>query len=225
MYAFLVFALLGQQEPIVQPERWEIKLPFEVGKTYNWSVAVDTTIQGSALTAEFKAVLSMKTKEEGGGLKGTMGWQELYVNGEPAGEDATATNAILNSRGMLINAESELGEDFRRMASVLFLIYPEAPIAPKDKWSYTYEAKKDSKNYKIKFDFEVMGIEKIKDQDTLKIFAKASEEGDTPMTSEGYFWVSKDGIPQKISINIKNWPVPQAGQPLDVSLVATYIAK
>lgn len=225
MYAFLVFTLLGQQEPTVQPERWEIKLPFEVGKTYNWSVVVDTTIQGSAMTAEFKAVLSMKTKEEGVGLKGTMGWQELLLNGEPIGEDLVATNAILNSRGMLINAESELGEDFRRMASILFLIYPETPIAPKDKWSYTYETKKDSKNYKIKFDFEVIGKEKIKDQETLKIFAKAAEEGDTPMASEGYFWVSQDGIPRKISINIKNWPVSQVGQPLDVTLVANYITK
>jgi len=144
------------------------------------------------------------------------------LNSEPISEDLVATNAVLTSRGMLTNAESELGEDFRRMASVLFLIYPETPVSAKDKWSYTYEAKRDSKNYKIKFDFEVIGKEKLDDQETLKIFAKATEEGDTPMASEGYFWVSQDGLPRKISLNIKNWPVSQAGQPLDVTLIAYY---
>lgn len=202
---------------------WEMKLPYEEGKKYLFQTELKVNMFGSNLDVSYIAELNVKSKSEKG-LKGTMLWRNLMVDGEQVGEDLDIP-AELNQRGYLVDAQSEWGEDFRRMASVFFFIYPEKPVEIGSKWTYGFKLDQKSEKDYYTADFEVKSREKIGDKEVLKISIAGKETRSDAMKVDGFFWVSRTGTVEEIELSIKQWPIAPAGTVADATLTAVNISK
>ena len=89
-----------------------------------------------------------------------------------------------------------------------------------DKWTFEMTPAKADKRI-MTSSYEVVGTEKLKGIDALKISAKLEEKGENGMSSKGFFWISKEGKPLKYELDVKNWVVPMAGsEPVDGAAAA-----
>ncbi|NOG91760.1 MAG: hypothetical protein HND42_00745 [Armatimonadetes bacterium] len=201
-------------------QKWEIKAPFTEGFTQKLAVQAEITTQGT-MALDFMAVLTIKKKDDKG-FQAELAWKDLQLDGQPIGEDLTAP-AQLGTRGELVRAEDEeLGETLTRMANPFFILYPPNGVQAGDKWSHSQELKTTDGNFKVTYDYEVKGVEKIGETEVLKIAVKAAESGLTPpMKYDGFYWIAKDGTIERLELNITDWPVPPMGGSFPLKQKAT----
>lgn len=202
-------------------QKWEIKVPFVEGFTQKLAVQAQVTAQ-TTMEIDFLAVLTIKKKEDKG-FQAELGWKDLQIDGQPIGEDLTAP-AQVGLRGELVRAEAEeLGEALTRMANPFFILYPPNGVQVGDKWSHSQELKTTTDgNFKITYDYEVKGLDKIGETEVLKIAVKAAESGLTPpMKYDGFYWLAKDGTIERLELSITDWPVPPMGGSFPLKLKAT----
>lgn len=215
-----MFALALATSLVLSPvwqDKWEIKPQFTPKTESTLKVSID--IEGMGSHAEFTAFRTISSSDDKG-AKGKLGWKNITLDGQPVGEDEEFT-AVFGLRGNVVSVEHQFGDEMRRMTAPLVFIYPDKPIGVGDKWEFTFKPSGDNADKLLTWSYEAKAVEKVKDQDAMKITAKFDEKGSEGMHGSGDYWLAKDGKILKIDLNVKSWPVPMAGQNMNVRIVAT----
>ena len=198
-------------------DKWDIKPSFATKTVTAWNVTIDAHVQSQDHHAKFrfeKTISSADAKS----AKAKVAWKDLEVDDNPTDVPGDF-EVTMGMRGELLTSESsEFGDDLRRMLSVFAFVYPEKPIDVGDKWTFEMTPAKADKRMMTN-SYEVVGTEKLKGVDALKISTKLEEKGENGMSSKGFFWISKEGKPLKYELDVKNWVVPMAGsEPVEAKI-------
>lgn len=197
-------------------DTWDLKFPYQPKESDSWDVRV--TLAELGIGANMQAELSVDVKDEKG-ISCKYSYKNIEVDGGAATAEDETNSALLSLRGEILSVNAEPRTDMRRMASVFFFVYPENPIKVGDSWEV--ETKFEDKEVRsIKRSYKVIAIEKVENINVMKIFTSFAETGNSPMSGDGHFWMTKEGYIHKIELNVKAWPVPMANQQLDVTLSA-----
>ncbi len=190
-------------------DKWDIKPSFTTKTVVAWNVTVDAHVESQDHHAKFRFERTISSADAKS-AKAKIAWKDLEVDDNP--NDVPGDFQVtMGMRGELLSSEStEFGDDLRRMLAVFSFVYPEKPIDVGDKWTFDMTPANGEK-HKLTITSEVVGTEKLKGVDALKISTKLEEKGENGMSSKGFFWISKEGKSLRYELDVKNWVVPMAG--------------
>ena len=195
---------------LVQPrfDAWDLKPNFETGKKQSWKITVATTVNGSDVEASFVHSVTPAEAKSDGTRKFAINWDNIVVNGadNPSPEQMEVT---VGADGTVQQALTPNDDDYRRSLSIFAFVYPSKPVSVGD--TYTSEPAPPSGAKKMKYEFTAAEATKVGEVDVLKFTGKQTEEGSDGITSEGTWYVAKDGSVVKYKLKVKNWFVPFAG--------------
>jgi hypothetical protein len=207
----------GAFAPILM-DKWTLKPDMEPKSKTTYAVVVNVEQGGQPHEAKLtmlREVKSADTKE----AKVDVTWKDITLDDQPIGEDRTfPLTATL--RGGLTSSAGEFGDDERRMLSPFAFVYPESAVDVGDKWSFE---NKPTGGTAHTVSYEVKAIEKIGEQDAMKIAFKLDEKEDLGEHAEGTFWVAKSGRVLRWDMKVKNWIVPMAGPPMDANIKGEFV--
>lgn len=196
-------------------ESWDIAPPYKKGETVGWNTRVSVNAQGIDLTIGLTYLFQVTEVSEKE-TRGFVRFADLEVEGMTQ-EDDGEYDLRLNPRGFAHASQSEHGDAFRRMSAPLFFLYPDKPVNVGDKWTVEY---KGTQGGNFAYTCEAKAEEKVGEKDALKVQMTVTEDAGDKTSSDGMFWIGKDGKVLKYEIKVKNWIVPMAdGQPVDATLV------
>ena len=205
---------------LAQGPAWELKAPYKDNESDKYTVVIKIQDQGQEMAVDM--VLERKiAKKTDKGFEGTFGWTQLFVEGEQQPDETFAI--VLKPNGVLKSVKSDYGDAMRRMFLPFFLAYPDKSVAKDAAWTYKDEQEDEADAHKASVEYKVVGEEKIKDKQAMKVSFTMTEEGPNPMKSSGFFWVAQDGKVLKYELNVTGWPVPVAGSVFDAKITADLV--
>jgi hypothetical protein len=194
---------------------WDIVPPYKRGEATGWNTRVSVNAQGIDLTVSLTYLFQVTEVSEKE-TRGFVRFADLEVEGMSQ-EDDGEYDLRLSSRGFAHSSQSEHGDAFRRMSAPIFFLYPDKPVTVGDKWTFEY---KGSQGGTFAYTCEAKAEEKVGDKEALKVQMTITEDAGDKTSSDGMYWVDKEGRVLKFEIRIKNWIVPMAdGQPVDATVV------
>jgi hypothetical protein len=195
-------------------QAWEIAPPYQKGETVAWNTNIAVNVQGTDLSVRLNYIFRVTEVSEKE-TRGNVFFADLEVEGMAQDSDGEY-DLRLSPRGNAHASQSEHGDAFRRMSAPLFLVYPDKPVSVGDKWTLEH---KGSEGGTFTYRCEAKGEEKVGDKEALKVQMTTSEDAGDRTSSDGMYWVGRDGKVLKFEIRIKNWIVPMAdGQPVDATV-------
>jgi hypothetical protein len=210
----LLLAIALAQTPAAD---WNIAAPYKEKEATKYKVQIEINDQGTTINVEMNASVSTSKKTDKG-FEGTFSWTDLMVDGGQQ-EDMTF-DTMLKPDGTLKGVKSDLGDGMRRMLLPFYFSYPGKAVTTDATWSYKDASEDEVDAHKATIDYKVVGVEKIKDKEALKVSVKLAEAGPDPMKADGFYWIGKDGRILKYELNVTHWPVPVAGQTFDAKIKA-----
>lgn len=190
-------------------DAWDIKPSFETGKKLAWAVAANISMSGTDVTAKFDHVVTPDEADKDGNRKLKISWTNVQVNGGDS-EAPEPFEVKIGSDGGFKECLTPTDDEYRRVLSPFSFAYPPKPVQVSDKWTIEVTPKAASAK-KMKYAFEAAEVTKVGDTDVMKITSKMTEDGPDGMSSDGTWWVAKDGSIVKFKLDLKNWIVPFAG--------------
>ena len=190
-----------------------LKRTMKVGDTHNWKLSATMDMMGSEIlfTANAKEVVK-EIKDDGSYTVSEAMSNQVIDMGDgqmPAGED-TNNEVTRNNRGYisLIQGADSSSESYR-FSNLAAFIYPENSVEVGHKWEYMVEANKTLGVPPVKFNFEIVGSEKVLDRDCYKVKYSIQEtEGATPASGAGHQFVEiKSGLIVRIEGSMSNAPL------------------
>jgi hypothetical protein len=128
---------------------------------------------------------------------------------------------VISADGLIkeIKGEEEDPSAYR-IGIVTLTPAPENPVKTGDKWTHTYKADGRTGAVAAKASFEVLGTERWRTFDTVRIKVDFEEtEGDERMTATSTVWLDvRDFSVVRTESDIKNAPIPGAPEPVDLTL-------
>lgn len=191
-------------------DAWDIKPNFEVGKKQSWQISLAANVGGTDIDAKFTHTINPGEAAADGTRKLGVTWENIEVQGQ-ANPNPEPFELKIGADGTVQKAITPNDDDYRRCLSVFSFIYPTKPVSVGDKW--TSELPADGAAKKVKFEYEATELTKIGEVEVLKMKGKQTEDGADGITSDGEWWVAKDGSVLKYKLQVKNWAVPFAGTP------------
>lgn len=195
---------------------YTLRVNVKEGETYKYEMTMHTDFGGQPLVFSVTLIdkvvkvdsegnYTIESTQENGLV--IFGYQEMPAPARPP------TKATFRPNGSLLKME---GENNPATGSFVNINYPDKPVKVGDKWEYEYQPSKESP--KIKVEYEVVGVEKVNEIDTLKIKVKGKslDESQMPMSFDGHTWVDiKTGMMVRTTMAIKGLPVQGAPAPID----------
>lgn len=172
-----------------------------------WSMLVDAESEGEnhhatfELDRETRSVTPTKTID-------TYGWDKLSVD-DSEGQEIPSWDAIVDRNGSILRMADGIEDSYRRMLAPLVFIYPDHPVSVGEKWNI--DVKPKGPGGKLTYAYEAQKKELVEGTNTLVIAVKLTEEGKTPITGTGFWWLSRVGKVVKFEMKLENWIVPMAG--------------
>ncbi|AIE84105.1 hypothetical protein [Fimbriimonas ginsengisoli] len=189
-------------------DAWEIKPTFAKDKTITWKLDIDADLGGNQHKAKMDMLFTPGEAAENGDRKTKIEWQHVEMDGNeqelPANWQATVAKD-----GSIREALDPADDDYRRFLSIFSFSYPDKAVKVGDKWTLDLTPKaKDAK--KMSYTFEAKEVEKVGGKEALKVISTQKEDkGD--LTSDGTWWIGRDGAVLKMKLVVKKWIVPFAG--------------
>lgn len=203
---------------LAAPEKWDIKPNLADKSKTVYALTVEAKTDSEEHTAKMNVVRVCSAPDASKNIKAKYSWEGLEVDGNSM-DTGASWDVLLTPDGAIMSTTAEEGDDIRRMLSPLTFVYPGKAVDIGDKWSASVKPNKDKDDRQFTWAYEVKGVEKIKEADTLKIAGILSEKGNDPMSGSGTWWIGKDGTVVKFSLDIKGWVVPMAGStPIDAKM-------
>lgn len=215
IWSFLMVASLSALS-LAWTQEYTLRVNVKEGETYKYKMTMDIDFGGQPVV--FSATLinkvvkvdsegnyTIESTQENGLVK--FGDQEMPA---PAGPP---TKTTFRPNGSLLKME---GENTPAAGSFSNMNFPDKPVKVGDKWEHEYQPSKESP--KIKVEYEVVGVEKVNEIDTLKIKVKGKslDESQMPMSFDGHTWVdTKTGMMVRTTMVIKGLPAQGAPAPID----------
>lgn len=190
-----------------QAEKWDIKPTLTKDSKTTYAMEIDVTAGPESHTAKFKFTTTTGEKAADETYSTKVLWNAIEVDGNPS-EDLPEWGFKIDKQGGILGVSGDLDDSYRRMITPYFFVYPDKGIAAGEKWEAKLGAKKDAFTFK----YEAKGIEKVKDEDAMKITG-TFKEGEGDMSGDGTWWVGKNGKIVKFDMKIKNWTIPFTGGP------------
>lgn len=195
---------------------YTLRVNVKEGETYKYEMTMHIDFGGQPLVFSVTLINKVvKVDSEGNytvestqenGLV-IFGYQEMPAPARPP------TKATFRPNGSLLKME---GENNPATGSFGNINYPDKPVKVGDKWEHEYQPSKESP--KIKAEYEVVGVEKVNEIDTLKIKVKGKslDESQMPMSFDGHTWVDiKTGMMVRTTMAIKGLSVQGAPAPIE----------
>ncbi len=198
-----------------QSNGWDIKTPYAEKDVLRYAVTIEIDAAGNAMRVDMNANYKI-TKKSDKGFEGSFGWTDLMVEGQQQADENF--DLTLKPTGALATVTSDYGDGMRRMLLPFFFTYPGKAVAKDAAWTHADEQEIDG--HKAKIDYKVVGEEKVKDKDTMKVSVTLTEIGPAPMKGTGHYWIGKDGRMVKFEMDVTEWTVPVAGQTFNAKLKA-----
>lgn len=202
-------ALIGALLVTPQADKWDLKAPLTPKTTSTWNVTIKADVGGEEHEAVMKLVSLVKETPADKPKEATFSWKDLVLDGGQSMPD-NDWDVKIGEHGAISDA-GEAGDEVRRMLQPMLFVYPSAPVAVGDTWSEAIKAGADKDEHTMKLEFKAESVEKVGDQDALKVTEKLSETGTGTMSSTGTWWVAKDGKVLKFETKVVKWVVPMAG--------------
>ena len=212
----MIVTLAGAIVSLIQSDAWilrpssDIRAPAEA-----WSMLIYSETDGDPHHATFQ--LRRKTKSADI-LKTvqTFAWDKLKIDGEE-GITPPHWDATVDSHGQILSVDTTKDENVRRMLSPLIFGYPEKAVAVGDKWSVELTASQN--RAKLDYRYSVKSIEKIDGTSCMVVVESITESGQSPLTGNGTWWLTRVGKVVKFELKLSNWVVAMAGpEPMDVTI-------
>ena len=205
---------------LTQVSAWELKAPYKDNESDKYTVVMKIQDQGQEMAVDM--VLERKiSKKTDKGFEGTIGWTQLFAEGEQLPDETF--EIALKPNGVLKSIKSDYGDAMRRMFLPFFFTYPEKAVAKDAAWTYKDEQEDETDAHKASVEYKVVGEEKVKDKQAMKVSFTMAEEGPSPMKSSGFFWVAQDGKVLKYELDVTGWPVPVAGSVFDAKITGDLV--
>lgn len=216
----MIFSFFAAAAIAISPiaDKWELKLPYGKDAQLAWATSIDVEQGGMQTHASLTLQLTCINVSEKG-VSTIIRFLDLEVDGQSV-EDTTDYPLFLNPRGYSESSTSEHGDDFRRMMAPIMFLYPDKPVQVGDAWKLEFKPRPGSDGAII-YTCEAKAIEKVNEQEAMKVFLKFEEGGPQAMRGDGHFWIVKDGRVIRYEMNVVNWVVPMAGEgtPVNAKLV------
>jgi len=192
----LIAAVLSLGAPLVQTD-WAVKAPLATGQKQVWAVTADSTVAGGAHAATFDLVEEVNGGADAKGLVPVkLGLDNLTVD-ESSQPEAEGTGHV-TSQIVLISADSD---GSRQMFLALLFVYPTDPMTAGSEWKSEYPTTK------VSYDFKATGVEKVKDEDTMKVTGTIKDSTPDGLDETGTWWVNHAGKVVKFKLVAHNWTV------------------
>lgn len=175
-------------------------------------VNVDLSDQSHEAKFEFLTTIGAK---DGSFTPATVVWNAIELDGNPS-PDLPEWSFRLNGQGAVTG--TDLDDSYRRMISPFFFVYPSKPVAVGDKWE-----EKTGEKRAFTYQFESKGIERLANDDVMKISGTFKEVGGD-MTGDGTWWVAKTGQVKRFESKVKGWTIAFDGGgevPMDATIKGT----
>ncbi len=207
----------------VLAQEYTLKLNVSEGDTFKYKLTMDIDFGGQTVlfsaTTTSKVVkvesngnIVMETTSENAVVK--FGDQEMPTPSSPP------TKITFKPNGELVRIEGE-GGNSSSMTSMTSATFPDKPVKVGDKWER--EVSTGEGMPKLKVEYEVVGVEKVGEQETLKLKTSAqtanAKEGENSTSYSGHFWVDlKTGMAVRLEMKIKGLQTEGAPMPIDGTL-------
>jgi hypothetical protein len=192
----LIAAVLSLGVPLVQDD-WTVKAPLSSGQKQVWAVTSDSTVAGGAHKATFDLSEEVSGSADAKGLLPVkLGLDNLTVD-ESTMASADAVGKV-SAQNVLISGDSD---ESRSMFLALLFVYPTDPMPAGYEWKGDYPTTKSS------YDFKATGVEKVKDEDTMKVTGTIKDATTDGLNETGSWWVNHAGRVVKFKIEAHNWSV------------------
>jgi hypothetical protein len=204
-----------------QDQSYTLKHNSKEGDVMKYKLIIELDLGGQAILATGSST-SKVTKVETDGARsidmtaGEMlvkfGEQEMTRPGLPP------LTTVYKANGEIAEIKGEGADtDAYRRARAQALVFSDKAVKVGDKWSYEMKPAKENGAGVGKTDVEVLAVEKMGDQETLKLkFSFKETSGDTPLEVTGTLWIgTKDSEMVKAVMNVKNYPIPGVPMPIE----------
>ncbi|MEZ5163944.1 MAG: hypothetical protein R2688_09405 [Fimbriimonadaceae bacterium] len=190
-----------------------LKRTIKAGDTHSWKLSATVNMMGADMqfSANAKEVIKEVKADGSYVVSESMSNQVIDMgDGEmPAGEDTTA-EVSRNNRGYitLIQGDDNSSDSYR-FSNLAAFIYPENDVEVGHKWEYAVDANKTIGVPPVKFNFEIVGTEKVLDHDCYKIKYSVQEtEGSMAASGAGHHYVDiKSGLIIRTEGTMNNAPM------------------
>ncbi|MBV6491371.1 MAG: hypothetical protein KJZ62_06045 [Fimbriimonadaceae bacterium] len=147
----------------------------------------------------------------------------LLLNGQalPTNEDNAVVVSRVKATGEQLEVRSATrSPDDSRRGNMTALILPGTPLKVGDRWSHDFKADPKTGQREAKSEYEVLERTNLGSAQTMVVGYKFAEVGgDSPATATGKFWINVvDGTLVKLSADLKNAPIEQAGGAVDMTI-------
>lgn len=211
----LAAVAIAAQAQTTSASGWELKAPYQEKDDLKYAINIDIDAAGNTMRVEMSANYKISKKTDKG-FEGSFGWTNLYVEGEMQPDESFSL--MLKSNGTLKSVKSDYGDGMRRMLLPFFFSYPEKAVAKDATWTYADTSDEAMDGHTAKCEYKVVGMDKFRDAEVMKVSVSITETGPTPMKGSGFYWIGKDGKLVKFDIDVTEWTVPVAGQAFNAKL-------
>lgn len=189
--------------------------------------ALNVKIEAPGASVVFTAVNTERVLEvDDKGLitvESTQSDVRLLLNGQalPTNEDNSVVVTKFKSTGEQVEVRSATrSPDDSRRGNMTALILPGNPLKVGDRWSHEFRADPKTGQREAKTEYEVLERVSVGAAQTMVIGYKFAEVGgDTPASATGKLWINVvDGTLVKLSAELKNAPIEQAGGAVDMKI-------
>lgn len=204
-----------------QDQSYTLKYSGKEGDVIKYKLIIELDFGGQAVLATGSSTNKVtKIEADGtylvesisGDLNVKFGEQEMTMLGLPP------VTTVYKANGEPVEMKGEGADvDAYRRTRAQSIVYPDKAVKVGDKWSFELKSTKYNGAGTGKTDVEVLAVEKIGDEETLKLkFTFKETGGDSPLEAAGTVWLStKDSAMVKSVMNVKNYPVTGAPMPIE----------
>lgn len=204
-----------------QDQSYTLKYNAKEGDVIKYKMIIELDFGGQAVVAtgsssnkvvKVEADGTRSIESTSGDMNVKFGEQEMTMPGLPP------VTTVHKANGELVELKGESSDaDAYRRARSQTIIFPDKAVKVGDKWSFEMKSAKFNGVGVGKADVEVLAVEKLGEQETLKLkYTFKETSGDTPLESTGTIWLNtKDSEMVKAVMNVKNYPVTGAPMPIE----------
>jgi len=189
--------------PSIPQDAWSFKFAQYSKATLAYDVKVQVSDNGEDHTATMRWIMKFPeiTADKTG--KFVIVWEKLTVDENEIGDQGPWEFA-LSANGVAVESMDDDG--YRLMNLPFTLPYAEDAKVGAE-WKFSAKPKNGSE---AEWTCKAEAVEKIGDQETLKVLVKMAEKDKDGMQADGAWWMRRDGKPQRFRMKVVNWHVPMS---------------
>lgn len=236
--ALSILALAGAQTPAAAPTSapaqattFTIKRVPVKGAEFITFLNAQISIQGMDVTFTTKNHYKVGDVAADGSYTISSTQTDGHVSFNGSEQDIPESPEVISTflpGGEIKEIKSEnVGEAQWRLAHLMMVHSPDAPVKQDDSWSYKMAADKDKGGVGVSIDYKLLGTEKVGTFDTVKISVAAKEtEGSDPAKVTGTVWLDvKDFSIVQSTMTWSKVPIMGSPEPVDGTVKVTRIVK